>query len=179
MPALKVQIENCHLQLESWNNFRAMRVKEENHNGISCDRRGQLLIPFIVFSSRNERSRKKMFINSWISISCKEITWVLDWLTQALSVTDVGSETGYENAINTLIYVHTRYFMFIGVMIFIWNKLLIKFVIITMFILQHWLNKHFNYLVLLPYGLLDCESSVGDIKDRNVSFLIIFSFVVF
>ena len=151
MPALKVQIENCHLQLESWNNFRAMRVKEENHNGISCDRRGQLLIPFIVFSSRNERSRKKMFINSWISISCKEITWVLDWLT------DVGSETavGYANAINTLIYVHTRYFMFIGVMIFIWNKLLIKLIFITMFKLQHWLNKHFNYLVLLPYGLFN------------------------
>lgn len=50
---------------------------------------------------------------------------------------------------------------------------------ITMFKLQDWLNKHFNYLVLLPYGLLDCESSVGDIKDRNVSLLIMFSFVVF
>lgn len=54
---------------------------------------------------------------------------MLDWLTQALSVIDVGSETavGYANAINTLIYVHTRYFMFInGVMVFIWNKLLIE-----------------------------------------------------
>ena len=53
---------------------------------------------------------------------------MLDWLTQALSVTDVGSETtfGYADAINTLIYVHTRYFMFIGVMVSIWNKLLIK-----------------------------------------------------
>ena len=53
---------------------------------------------------------------------------MLDWLTQVSSVTDVGSETavGYANAINTLIHVHTRYFMFIGVMVSIWNKLLIK-----------------------------------------------------
>ena len=53
---------------------------------------------------------------------------MLDWLTQALSITDVGCETalGYANAINTLIDVHTRYFMFIGVMVSIWNKLLIK-----------------------------------------------------